>query len=224
MVSPVAHIHITLRIDGHVGGTIQLALAAPITAAELHDERTIRGELLHTVVLMVSDVDVPLLVYSDTPRRAKLTLGTAKAAPFGQELTSRGKLLHTMITAINDIQHILLVDGDPRGTIELPVTTPSRAPATQEVAVLIEDGDAIEPLVSNVHIFLAIQRNTGRPDHLARRLAGAGEIAHRLLITRYWSNGELTYAGTELGLIPGHIHHLLPASVDGINGIALTGG
>src|SRR5215475_4281704 len=129
-----------------------------------------------------------------------------------------------MVTAINDIQDILLVNSDPRGAIELTVTAPSRAPATQEGAVLIEDGDAVEPLVGDVDIFLAIQRNAGGPDHLTRTIARAGEIAHRLLIARYRSDGELSYAGSKLGLVPGDIHHLLPASVDGIDSIALADG
>src|SRR5262245_41921882 len=101
-----------------------------------------------------------------------------------------------MIAAVNNIQDILLVDGNPRGAIELTVTAPSRAPATQEVAILIEDRDAVEPLVGDVDIFLAIQRNAGRPDHLPRALARAGEIAHRFLIARHRSNGELSYAGS----------------------------
>src|SRR5712691_316548 len=195
MVRPVTHIHITLRVDSHVGGTIQLALAGPITATKLHDERTIGGELLHAVILMVGNVDVTLLVYSDTPRRVELTLGATKAAPRGQELAVRGEFLHTVVAAVNDIQDILLVYSDPRGTIELTVTAPRRAPATQEGAVLIEDGDAVEPLVGDVHIFLAIQRDAGGPDHFPRCLARAGEIAHRLLIARYRSDGELSYAG-----------------------------
>src|SRR5260221_14284481 len=99
MVGPVAHIHIALRVDGHVRGAIQLALAGPITATELHDELAIRGELLHAVVLMVGDVDVPLMVYRDTPRRVELTRGAAKATPLGQKRTILGELLYTMIAA-----------------------------------------------------------------------------------------------------------------------------
>src|SRR5438132_7860149 len=121
MVGPVAYIHIALRVDGHVGGVVQLAFAASITAAELHDKLAIRGELLYAVILMVGDVDVPLVIYSDTPGRVELAIGAAKATPLGQELTVLGELLYTMVAAINDIQDILLVDGDPRGAIELTI-------------------------------------------------------------------------------------------------------
>jgi hypothetical protein len=61
VVGPVAHIHIALGVDGHVGGTVQFALAGPI-ATELHDELAIGGKFLHAVILMVGDVHVPRLV------------------------------------------------------------------------------------------------------------------------------------------------------------------
>src|SRR5687768_5117753 len=110
-----------------------------------------------------------------------------------------------MVAAVNNVQGVLRVYGDPRGAIELTVTASSRAPATQEVAVLIEDGDAVEPLIGDVHVFLAIKRYASGPDQLPRAIARFGEIAHHLLIARHWSDGELAHTGTQLGLVPGDI-------------------
>src|SRR5262249_23322486 len=140
------------------------------------------------------------------------------------ELTVLGELLYTMVATVYNIQDILLVNGDTRGTVKLAVTAPSRAPTTQEVAILIEDGDTVEPLVGDIHIFLAIQRDAGGPDHFPWRLTGAGEIAHRLLIARHRANLQLPDTGPELRLVPGHVHDLFPASVNSIDGIALASG
>src|SRR5262249_48065364 len=222
VVGPVAHIHIALRIDGHISGTVQLALAGAITAAKLYQEITLWGELLHPVVLMVGDVHITLVVYRNTPGGIELPRGAAEATPGAEEFAVFGDLLYTVVAAINDIQDVLLVDSNPRGAIELTVTAPSRAPVAQIVAVLIEDGDAVEPLVGNVHVFLAIEGYAGGPDHFPRTIASTGEIAYYVLRFRLRWNNQFSYARSQLGLVPGHVLHLLPAAVDGIDGIALT--
>src|SRR5437870_368566 len=112
VVGPVTHIHIALRVDSDVSGTIQLPPAGPKPTAELHDELTIRGELRHPVVFMVGDVHVPFLVYGQAPGGVELTRGAAKAAPLAQELAVLGECLYAMVAAVDDIQDILLVDGD----------------------------------------------------------------------------------------------------------------
>src|SRR5262245_23548398 len=127
-----------------------------------------------------------------------------------------------MAAAVHDIQDILWVNGNPRGAIELTVIASSGPPIAQELAILIEDGDAVEPLIGDVHVFLAIQRDTRGPDQLPRAFSGLREVAHRLLIPRHWSNGELTHTGPQLGPIRGYILNLLPSPVDGIEGIALA--
>ena len=121
VVGPVAHIHIAIGVYGHVGGTVQLALACPV-AAELTYDLAIRGEFLDAVVLMIGDVHMALLVYGNAPGGTELTRSAAEAAPLHQERAVLGKLLHPMIAAVDDIQHILWVNGDPRRCIELTIT------------------------------------------------------------------------------------------------------
>src|SRR5262245_32907006 len=101
-----------------------------------------------------------------------------------------------MVAAVHDIQDILCVDGDPRRTVEFTVIAPSCPPFAQEVAILIEDGDAVEPLIGDVDVVLAIQRNARGPYQLPRPITGAGEIGHELLIARHRSDGELPDAGS----------------------------
>src|SRR5262249_20931571 len=117
VVGPVAHIHIALRIDGHISRTVQLALAGAITAAKLYQEITLWGELLHPVVLMVGDVHITLVVYRNTPGGIELPRGAAEATPGAEEFAVFGDLLYTVVAAINDIQDVLLVDSNPRGAI-----------------------------------------------------------------------------------------------------------
>src|SRR5215813_2882699 len=212
VVGPVAHIHITIGVDGYAGGTVQLARACPV-AAELADELSIRGELLDAVVLMIGDVHLVLLVYGNAPWGIELTLGAAEAAPLHQELTVLGEFLYTMVAAVDDIQNILRVDGDPRGGIELTVTASGGAPIAQEVAVLIEEGDAVEPLVGDVHVFLAIKRQASGPDELPRAISGAADIGYKLFIARHRSDGELPHTGPHIALVPGHFLDLLCTAV-----------
>src|SRR5262249_61867779 len=109
----------------------------------------------------------------NSPGGLDLPLAAAEAAPRGQEQAFLGELLHPMVAAVNDIQDILRVDGDPRGAVELTVIVPSRAPVPQEIAIPIEDGDAVEPLVGDVHAFLAIERDASRPNQLPRAVSAA---------------------------------------------------
>src|SRR5215468_1485816 len=109
-----------------------------------------------------------------------------------------------MVAAVDDIQDILRVDGDPRGGIELTVTASSCAPIAQGGAVLIEDGDTVEPLVGDVHVFLTIKRQASGPDELPRAIAGAADIGHKFFIARDRSNGELPHTGPHIALVPGH--------------------
>src|SRR5512145_2953646 len=103
-----------------------------------------------------------------------------------------------MVAAVDNIQGILRVDGDPRRGIELTVTTSGGAPIAQKVAVLIKDGDAVEPLVGDVHVFLAIKCEASGPDELPRAIAGAADIGHKLFIARHRSDGELPHTGTHI--------------------------
>src|SRR5262245_19374124 len=98
-----------------------------------------------------------------------------------------------MVAAVDDIQDILRVDGNPRGSIELTVTASRRTPIAPEVAVLIEDRDAVEPLVRNVNILVTIKRQAGGPDKLPRAIARAADIGHKFFIVQHRANGELTH-------------------------------
>src|SRR5262245_57922261 len=101
-----------------------------------------------------------------------------------------------MVAAVHNVQNILCVDGDPRGAIEFTVIAPSCPPLAQEVAIFIENGDAVEPFVGNVDVLLAIQRKARGPYQLPRPIAGAGEIGDELLIARHRADGELPDAGS----------------------------
>src|SRR5215471_2220101 len=97
--------------------------------------------------------------------------------------------------------------------MKLTVTASGCAPIAQEGAVLSEDGDAVEPLVGDVHVFLAIKRQASGPDELPRAIAGAADIGHKLFIARHRSDGELPHTGPHIALIPGHFLDLLGAAV-----------
>src|SRR5215471_18554279 len=97
--------------------------------------------------------------------------------------------------------------------MKLTVTASGCAPIAQEGAVLIEDGDAVEPLVGDVHVFLAIEGQASGPDELPRLIAGAADIGHKLFIARHRSDGELPHTGAHIAPVPGHLLDLLCAAV-----------
>src|SRR5262249_26524447 len=81
-----------------------------------HHELAARGELLHTVVLPVRDVDVALVVEGDAPRLVELPLAAAVPAALGQRLAVGGEDLQAVVAAVDD-NHVAVGVADDPGRI-----------------------------------------------------------------------------------------------------------
>src|SRR5919204_179750 len=119
VVRPVAHIHIAIRVYGHVGRTVQLALSGPV-AAELAHELAIRGELLHAVVLVVGDVHVPLPVYGDPRGAVELTVIAPSRAPVPQEIAILIEDGDAVEPLVGDVHASLAIERDACRPNQLP--------------------------------------------------------------------------------------------------------
>ena len=90
-----------------------------------------------------------------------------------------------MVLAINHVEVVIGVESDTRRTREFTVSGAGSAPLTQELALFIEDRDAVEPLVGGVDIFVPVQVYGYGPDELAVAGAEAAELAQEFMINGY---------------------------------------
>ena len=101
-----------------------------------------------------------------------------------------------------------------------PSPLPGRAPVAEVLAVAVEDGDAVEPLVSNVKVAFAVQRAGGGPIKVARGLAELAELAYEILV-----HGDDGNAHTVGAVFVGAVDHVdLAFVVDSqVHGVAQAG-
>jgi hypothetical protein len=71
-----------------------------------------------------------------------------------QEGTVFGEFLDAIIACIDDEKIVIRVKSKARRTVEFPFARAAGAPTLQEISIGIKDGNAIEPVIGEVHISL----------------------------------------------------------------------
>src|SRR5262249_39806195 len=103
-----------------------------------------------------------------TPGHIELAIATAGRAPFRQELAIFGKFLNAVIAGVYHIHIVIGIQGQTSRTVEFPVACArTLLPLADIVPVLGEDGNAIEPFVSDVDVPVFVKGDSGRPDQRA---------------------------------------------------------
>ena len=113
------------------------------------------------------------------PGHVELALTGAVTAPHGQELSVPGELLHPVVQAVHHVQVVFLVEVNAGGVIQLTIASAGSTPLAYPATVLGKDGYAVQPLVGDVHVVLAVQGYPRRPHeapvgHVALLVADVG--------------------------------------------------
>ena len=114
-----------------------------------------------------------------------------------------------MVEAIHNVEIVLGVHGDTGWPVELAVSVPVFPPPLGELPVIVEDGNAVQPLIGDVDVLLAVQGDAHRPYQLSFRVAVASELADPLLVAWHGPDCMLAYLRVDGGLVPGHVGDLL---------------
>jgi len=87
-----------------------------------------------------------------------------------------------MVQLLGYVKIVVFVKDQPTRAAELTFPGPGSAPLVKEVARLIENGYAVEPLIGNVGVTLLVQRDGSGPGELPVSIAEAAEVPDELLI------------------------------------------
>src|SRR5262245_44032945 len=154
MVAPIGDVDIAIRIDGNVGRMIELARAGiprPLRGrcdvraevgycigilglldlsilAELHQEPTLRRELLDPMVVPVGNVYIAVLIERDPPRLVELTVAFPGPAAFPDKLAVRSEDLQPVVAAIDDDDVVVFLYGQAGRAKQLTIAAAGLAP------------------------------------------------------------------------------------------------
>jgi hypothetical protein len=90
--------------------------------------------------------------------------------------------LYPVVQAVHDVKVVFLVKSDARRTVQLPITAAGFAPLVKELAIFVEDGDALEVFIGDVDIATAVNVNGNGPDKLPVSRARAAELADKFML------------------------------------------
>src|SRR5262249_53543037 len=138
MIAPIGDVDVAVAVDRDIGRVVELvgsrvagllALAGDIGAkdrhlvgvvhrldraigADAHERLALVGQLLHTVVLPIGDVDVAIAVGGDAPRLVELAGLGAGAAAFADKLAFGAEDLQPVVAAVGDNDVAVLFDRE----------------------------------------------------------------------------------------------------------------
>lgn len=134
MVLAVADEDVARAGDGDALEALELSVArAP--RAEGAQESAVRVEDLDAIVARVGYADVPLIVYSYTPRELKLPLLRALATEAGEHPSIDVEDLDAMVVGVRDQDSVRTGDGDVVWVLQLTGLTSKRAELAHECAI-----------------------------------------------------------------------------------------
>src|SRR5437016_2622823 len=154
MVAPIGNINIAIGVYGDISRMIELARAGiplPLRGrchvraevgyligilrllnlsvfAELHQELTLRRELLDPMVVPVGNVYIAVLVERDPPRLVELAVAFPGPAAFPDKLTVRSEDLQPVVAAVDDDDVAVFLYGQAGRAKQLTIGAAGLAP------------------------------------------------------------------------------------------------
>src|SRR5215207_2839766 len=126
-------------------------------------ERSIGGENLHPMVIVVSDVDPAPSVHRNVIWGTELPLAKARTAPLGQQRPVGGEALHTVIN-VGHQEGAIVVDHDPAiGLENWFLTGAVSAKLHEEHTVCVERLDVSPPVVADIDAAIRTAGNSKCP-------------------------------------------------------------
>ena len=124
----------------------------------------------------------PVAVDLDAPGVAELSGSAALGTPVELELAVPGEHLHPVVVAVHQVEVVVLVEGKARRFVELAVASADGAPHVGPALSRLVHRDALQPLVRDVSVALAVQRDRRRPHEGAVGRRGGVRLFRRDLL------------------------------------------
>jgi lysophospholipid acyltransferase (LPLAT)-like uncharacterized protein len=100
------------------------------------------------------------------------------------------KFLNAVIAMIHHEQMTITVEQQTRRPIELTVTAAFAAPTAGDLAVAIEDGNALQKIIGEIQVVVAVQSQGSGPNHLPFCLAIFADLAEELVSQIHHLNAD----------------------------------
>ena len=156
------------------------------------------------------DVDIAIVVDGYAPRHIQFPFLASLNAESTQVFAVFGEFLDAAIQTVDDPYVVVGIKSQAGRSAELAFPISGLAPGAEQVAVGVENGNAVEPLVSDINPFVLIQSDGGKPGKLTLLIAASPELADEVLVYRCLGDPGRSAVGDEQHavLTCGHSHRL----------------